>query len=440
MGKVIRHRLDICNGCYNCQVACKDEHVGNDWSPIAKPQPDTGQFWNKVNDNVRGTVPKVQGHLRAQLCQHCDDAPCITACPVEGAIYKRDDGLVDHRPGQVPGCNQLCVDACPYDVIYFNDDLNIAQKCTVLRPPARRRLDRAALRRRLPDRSLHSSVTRTMRDHGTHRQGRAAQARARPPSRGCTTSTSRRSSSPAPCTTRKRTSAWRAPPSPRRTIGDRRRPRRSPPTATATSGSRTWRPASTPLLIEKPGYLPQKMGPVDRQQGHERRRHRGLEGLSRRDRGEGPGSRRGAGPSCFLSAGGGRKTVPGPAVDPPHLIAPEAGSTVSSATASTAARTAVGRVERRETSDMPNLGAPELIIIALVILCSSARRDCRSSASRWARASRGSRTASTTPPKTTRSWTSSATPRRSPRTTPRPPERHQRTNGRRPAYSAGRRR
>ena len=37
--------LSICNGCYCCQIACKDEHVGNDWTPYAKPQPDTGQFW-----------------------------------------------------------------------------------------------------------------------------------------------------------------------------------------------------------------------------------------------------------------------------------------------------------------------------------------------------------------------------------------------------------
>jgi len=27
------------------------------------------------------------------------------------------------------GCKN-CVDACPYDVIYFNEDLNLAQKCT----------------------------------------------------------------------------------------------------------------------------------------------------------------------------------------------------------------------------------------------------------------------------------------------------------------------
>ena len=32
--------LSICNGCYCCQIACKDEHVANDWMPYAKPQPD----------------------------------------------------------------------------------------------------------------------------------------------------------------------------------------------------------------------------------------------------------------------------------------------------------------------------------------------------------------------------------------------------------------
>lgn len=26
-----------CNGCYGCQIACKDEHVDNDWMPYAKP-------------------------------------------------------------------------------------------------------------------------------------------------------------------------------------------------------------------------------------------------------------------------------------------------------------------------------------------------------------------------------------------------------------------
>ena len=53
MAKVMIIDITKCNGCYNCQIACKDEHVGNDWTPIAKPQPDTGQFWTKVEVHVR---------------------------------------------------------------------------------------------------------------------------------------------------------------------------------------------------------------------------------------------------------------------------------------------------------------------------------------------------------------------------------------------------
>jgi Fe-S-cluster-containing dehydrogenase component len=118
-----------CNGCHTCQVACKDEHVGNDWTPIAKPQPETGQFWIKLEQEVKGTVPKVKVAYRPHLCMHCDEAPCMDACPVEGAIYKRADGLVIIDPVKCTGC-RLCVEACPYRVIYFNENLNIAQKCT----------------------------------------------------------------------------------------------------------------------------------------------------------------------------------------------------------------------------------------------------------------------------------------------------------------------
>lgn len=126
--KVLVIDISKCNGCYNCQIACKDEHVVNDWTPYAKPQPDTGQFWMKVTDIVRGTVPKVKISYMHDICQHCDEAPCIPACK-PNAIYKRDDGIVIIDPEKCRG-HQLCIQACPFDVIYFNDNLNIAQKCT----------------------------------------------------------------------------------------------------------------------------------------------------------------------------------------------------------------------------------------------------------------------------------------------------------------------
>jgi tetrathionate reductase subunit B len=120
--------ISICNGCYACQIACKDEHVANDWTPIAKPQPDTGQFWMKTKDIVRGQVPRVKVAYMHHICQHCDDAPCLKACKV-GAIYKREDGTVIIDPTKCSG-QKLCLDACPYGVIYYNNDLQIAQKCT----------------------------------------------------------------------------------------------------------------------------------------------------------------------------------------------------------------------------------------------------------------------------------------------------------------------
>ena len=45
MAKVFAIDVAKCNGCYGCQIVCKDEHCGNDWRPYAAPQPETGQFW-----------------------------------------------------------------------------------------------------------------------------------------------------------------------------------------------------------------------------------------------------------------------------------------------------------------------------------------------------------------------------------------------------------
>lgn len=117
-----------CMGCYSCQTACKDEHCGNDWSPYAKPQPDIGQFWLHLKEYTWGTTPKVQMHYVPTLCNHCENAPCMAA-DTNGAISRSQDGFVIIEPEKAAGQKQL-VDACPYGAIYWNEELNIAQKCT----------------------------------------------------------------------------------------------------------------------------------------------------------------------------------------------------------------------------------------------------------------------------------------------------------------------
>ena len=126
--KVFLFDCTECNGCYSCQIGCKDEHVTNDWTPIAKPQPEIEHFWFKLDQKVRGSVPKVKVAYRPTICMHCDNPPCMDACRY-GAKYKRDDGLVIIDPVKCTGCRN-CVEACPYEAIYFNKDLNISQKCT----------------------------------------------------------------------------------------------------------------------------------------------------------------------------------------------------------------------------------------------------------------------------------------------------------------------
>ena len=125
--KVFVFDSEKCNGCYGCQLACKDEHVDNDWPPYAKPQPDTGHFWLKLHEKEHGQIPKVRVAYTPIPCMHCDKPACMAAA--EGKIYKRDDGLVIIDPEKAKGAQAL-VESCPYNAIYWNETLDIPQKCT----------------------------------------------------------------------------------------------------------------------------------------------------------------------------------------------------------------------------------------------------------------------------------------------------------------------
>lgn len=117
-----------CNGCYNCFLACKDEYCGNDFPPYSASQPDTGQFWMKMVEKERGKYPRVKVAYTPIPCMQCDDPQCIKMSQ-DGAIYRRKDGIVLIDPKKSVGQKNL-VSACPYRVIYWNEEKQIPQKCT----------------------------------------------------------------------------------------------------------------------------------------------------------------------------------------------------------------------------------------------------------------------------------------------------------------------
>ncbi len=105
-----------CIGCHACTTACKSE---NDVA--------LGVFRTWVKQVDVGTFPDVRRHFAVLRCNHCEDAPCVTICPVT-AMYQRPDGLVDFDPSICIGC-KACMQACPYDAIHMDPDSNTAAKC-----------------------------------------------------------------------------------------------------------------------------------------------------------------------------------------------------------------------------------------------------------------------------------------------------------------------
>ena len=122
--------IDIakCHDCNNCFLACKDEHVGNDYPPYSSAQPKHGHRWVDILRQERGQYPLVDVSYLPILCMHCDDASCMGESSDE-AVYKREDGIVIIDPVKAKGRKDI-LDRCPYGVIWWNDEKKIPQKCT----------------------------------------------------------------------------------------------------------------------------------------------------------------------------------------------------------------------------------------------------------------------------------------------------------------------
>jgi molybdopterin-containing oxidoreductase family iron-sulfur binding subunit len=95
-----------CIGCLGCTVACKLEQ--------GTP---SGMWLAPVVESEMGGFPSTRRIYLPLLCNHCDDAPCIEACPTS-AISRRSDGIVSIDQGSCCG-SRACIVACPYGAIHY---------------------------------------------------------------------------------------------------------------------------------------------------------------------------------------------------------------------------------------------------------------------------------------------------------------------------------
>lgn len=118
-----------CIGCDSCTVACKV------WNEL----PVDMIFNPVITDGPRGKFPHVHMVHIPLICMHCEETPCVEACPT-GASKQDDDGIVWIEAEKCVGCG-ACIETCPYNARHKDSISGVAMKCDFCKDRARAGLD-----------------------------------------------------------------------------------------------------------------------------------------------------------------------------------------------------------------------------------------------------------------------------------------------------------